>query len=146
MFNKFKSITYLTVLALLFACAFPANSFAGWDDRSDELPGYSNGEMLMFAAGTVLLVSLIVIASKSAKKDNAGDEMKPDDNPAASDSTSSSALFRPNEFSLASSETLTPSKQEFRVMPFVGLQKAPSFAGFSSNKLDRVVVGVSVWF
>ncbi len=143
MFNKFKTTTCLTIFVLLISFTFPINGFAKWKDKSDELPGLvSTEEILLIGAGTALVVFLIYKASKSDNKEK--DELEPKS--VAPDSSSTSGFYQQSGFSLATVQTLPTAEQELSVLPFVGLKRSPELAGYSSSKLDRVVLGVSIRF
>jgi len=70
-------LTSLAIVSLISTVALPdagaQSLYAGWVDRSDELPGMiSDGEMLLIAGGAVVviggLIAFIVIKKKQDKK------------------------------------------------------------------------------
>ncbi len=143
MFNKSKTTAFFAILTLVFSFTFPSSSFAKWKDKSDELPGLvSTEEILLIGAGTALVVFLIYKASKSDNKDK--DELEPKS--VVPDSSSTSGFYQQSDFSLATVQVLPNAEQELSVLPIVGLQRSPELAGYSSSKLDRVVLGVSIRF
>jgi hypothetical protein len=147
MYNKFNVTSYLTIILMVISFTFPANSFADWVDKSDELPGMDTDYTLVYVAGAVLVASLIFWVASSGDDDGETEE-EMDANTVTPDSTLTSGVFQPGKFSLAAAETITPATgQELSVIPFVGLKRGPKISGYNSNKeFGSVVLGVSVNF
>jgi len=136
-------VIFFVIVMFIFSFTFPVDSFAKWKDKSDELPGFDTGQVLLYVAGAVAVVTVIYLVSKS--NDTADTDAEP--NAVVADS-SSAALFQPNAFSMALVQTQPVMEiEEPSVVPFVGLQSAPSLMGYKGNKgFGRVVLGVSVKF
>lgn len=136
-------VIFFIIVMFIFSFTFPVDSFAGWKDKSDELPGFDTGQVLLYVVGAVAVVTVIYLVFKS--NDNTETDAGP--NAAVTDS-SSAALFQPNTFSMALVQARPVMEiEEPGVVPFVGLQSAPSLIGYKGNKeLGRVVLGISVKF
>ncbi|MCD4693420.1 MAG: hypothetical protein K8R79_10935, partial [Calditrichales bacterium] len=66
-----KNILFVVIFAFLFSIiALPSNSYAKWDDKSDDLPGMSSittGEIILIGVGVVALAAVIWYVAKSSK-------------------------------------------------------------------------------
>ena len=136
-------VIFFIIVMFIFSVTLPIDSFAGWKDKSDELPGFDTGQVLLYVVGAVAVVTVIYLVSKS--NDNADTDAGP--NAVVADS-SSATLFQPNAFSMALVQTQPVMEiEEPGVIPFVGIQSEPAIIGYKGNKgFGRVVLGVSLKF
>jgi len=144
MYKTFKTTSYLTIFLLVFSFAFPVNSFADWDDKSDELPGMDTDYTLVYIAGALLVATLVVLVVNSG--DDSAEEA--DKTVVAPDSSASAQVFQVNRFSMAAVQANTSDMTgEFSILPYAGIKRTPKMAGYKNNKdLDSFVVGVAVSF
>lgn len=68
-----KKKLFIVIFAFLFSIiVLPSNSYAKWDDKSDDLPGMSSittGEIILIGVGVVALAAVIWYVAKSSKVD-----------------------------------------------------------------------------
>jgi hypothetical protein len=68
-----RLIVTILLLAMGWTFGGVGTALAGWDDRSDELPGMDNSLTPVFIAGGVLLVLVLVLKSKKGDDKSEGD-------------------------------------------------------------------------
>lgn len=125
----FRSTTIRRYMIFLFLAAFVAGQMiltgevqAGWDDRSDELPGYSDGEFLkkaVIVVGVTVGVLLILKAANKKKDETKKEEETKPQEESAQSEVLQGLLFNDSKPQLA----LQPP----RLMPCLGV--VPKTAG-----------------
>ena len=94
-----KGIFYLLIIAFLSTTVLaPTQSFASWEDKSDELPGSEDNEIvdtLLIVAGILLIGGIIYwIATMDSNKD----KPEVEDKKSEAQSDSSATSFNDTEF------------------------------------------------
>ena len=79
MMREFKAGQIAMLLALILFVAFaPSGANAGWDDKSDELPGMDDSDVLtttlLITAGVVVVVGAVYLISKAGKDEDTGSD------------------------------------------------------------------------
>lgn len=152
-----KNILFVVIFAFLFSIiAVPSNSYADWDDRSDELPGTSSittGEIILIGVGVVALAAVIWYVAKSSKVEEIPTTEDPSNKEIQSDSLK---VFNMNnefngkvKFNGIENDILN-DKSNISVKPILGMKNNSNINSYkkSSNIFEDkiVVVGLSVNF
>jgi len=140
-----KTVIWMTILIVLFSFTFPANGFADWRDKSDELPGFMDTkDILLITAGAVLLVAVILISTGSDDDDDNASDV----NTATPDTSASSGFFSQDKFIAASSQIVfSKVDRDITVTPVLGLKQSYDLSrSGGSRALDTVVLGFTVSF
>lgn len=140
-----KLLTSVAVVVLLFAFTVPEacaqSLYAGWRDRSDELPGMiSDGEMLLIAGGAVLVIGgVITYIIIKKKQDNKLEAMVPDC--CLSASSDGDASCRDQSGSLGSLyNDICRATEQASVLFFSRLDKIPNPGQGRNNVLSMGVM------
>lgn len=158
----FASIYQKSLVGILIISFFsmillaPANVLAKWDDKSDELPGMTDEEMLttvLIIAGAAVAIYFIIKLANTDESDQS-EPSKENEEGAKQDSVSTSLKFDLlNDYHVAKVKSVqlsNTSENKITVTPILNLKTNPNGLGSmtNSNPFENPVItmGVSVRF